>query len=250
MLVDLTQDWLVRAFVVFVRIGVMCMFMPFISIRYNTPRVRLFFAISLTILVVPNIKLPPDVLQAGNLISIIFIEVLYGVFIGLLTRSILEVLNLLGFIIGHSVGMVNAMVNDPISRLQSTLINSFLINLGLVMLLSENYHHLIISAMHNSYLLFPVGQIPDNAQDYSLSYVYILEKGFAVGLQLSAPFIVFSIIFQLSIGLFNRLSPNINIFFVSLPMQIIVGFTVFAIVLPTLMYQFVNFFEFAMKEMF
>lgn len=54
---------------------------------------------------------------------------------------------------------------------------------------------------------------------------------------------MFNLVFQVGMGLLSRLSPQMNVFFIALPLQILFGLSVLAVALPAMMLVFMRFFE-------
>jgi flagellar biosynthetic protein FliR len=70
-----------------------------------------------------------------------------------------------------------------------------------------------------------------------------LGDSFVVGIQLAAPVLVFALVFNTGLGLVNRLVPQMQVFFVGLPIQVMVGLSVLAIALPAIMLWFLRYFR-------
>ena len=100
----------------------------------------------------------------------------------------------------------------------------------------------MFSAVIDSYHNFPFGgELPTgNMADY-LSQM--LNKSFILGFKIGSPFIAFTIIFYSGMGLVSRLMPQLNIFFLSLPMQIYLGLGVLFLTLPIMVLWFVRYYE-------
>ena len=64
--------------------------------------------------------------------------------------------------------------------------------------------------------------------------IQTLSRGFALGLQLAAPVVVFSLIFNVATGLVGRVMPQFQVFFVATPLIVLIGLTVFALSLGTI----------------
>jgi flagellar biosynthetic protein FliR len=56
-----------------------------------------------------------------------------------------------------------------------------------------------------------------------------VSKSFALGLQLAAPVVVFSIVFNIATGLVGRVMPQFQIFFVATPLSLLLGLSIFAL---------------------
>jgi flagellar biosynthetic protein FliR len=83
--------------------------------------------------------------------------------------------------------------------------------------------------MVNSYDLFPLGKAGIPVIDAGTLAVQTVAGSFALGIQLSAPVIVFSLIFNLAAGLVGRIMPQFQIYFVTSPLAVIFGLSIFAL---------------------
>ena len=66
---------------------------------------------------------------------------------------------------------------------------------------------------------------------------------------MSAPFIVFGLVFNLGAGILARLMPQMQVYFVGVPLSIILGFLIFAVVLTTMMGTYLQYFIGVMHQM-
>jgi flagellar biosynthetic protein FliR len=62
-----------------------------------------------------------------------------------------------------------------------------------------------------------------------------IALAFKIGIQLSAPFIVFGLLFNLGLGVLSRLMPQMQVFFIGLPASIIGGFLILLLVIGSMM---------------
>ncbi|MBU6474638.1 MAG: flagellar biosynthetic protein FliR, partial [Alphaproteobacteria bacterium] len=79
--------------------------------------------------------------------------------------------------------------------------------------------HQMLAAVVNSYKLFPAGVFPD-AGSVSDVVTRATSLAFRVGVQITLPFIVVGTLLQLGLGILSRLMPQLQIFFIALPVQI------------------------------
>ena len=61
----------------------------------------------------------------------------------------------------------------------------------------------------------------------------------SLAVKLSAPFIAFAFLFNLGLGILSRLMPQMQVFFIGVPLSIIIGMLVLVAVLGTMMSTFV-----------
>ena len=71
-------------------------------------------------------------------------------------------------------------------------------------------------------------------EDAGLLAIRTVSAAFALGIQLAAPVIVFSLVFNLATGLIGRVMPQFQIFFVAAPLNILLGLSIFALGLGAL----------------
>jgi flagellar biosynthetic protein FliR len=100
-------------------------------------------------------------------------------------------------------------------------------------------HHLAIGAIRASYNLLPPAGLPEAADAAALA-IRAVGQGFSLAVQISAPFIVFGILFNLGLGVLARLMPQFQIFFLAMPATILAGMLVMLAVLAVMMSVFVE----------
>ena len=65
-------------------------------------------------------------------------------------------------------------------------------------------------------------------------------SAFRIGIQISAPFLVFGLLFNLGLGILSRLMPQMQVFFVGMPLSILVGFMILLLVMGAMMTTFLG----------
>lgn len=209
---------------VFARIGAMVMLMPGIGETVVPQRIRLSFAVLMAILLAPLVaqsvtRLPVGL---GALAGAVIHEVLVGLMIGLILKLFVSSLTTAGEIISIQTTLSFAQTANPAGAPSSTAVATFLSMLGLVLIMVTDLHHLFIGAMVKSYDIFPFTRaVPVN--DAAALAVRTVADSFKLGVQLAAPVLVFSIVFNLATGLVGRVMPSFQIFFVTSPLSVILG---------------------------
>ena len=94
---------------------------------------------------------------------------------------------------------------------------------GVTLIFATDLHHLVIAALHDSYTIFAPGEMPI-VGDVAQHITRIISASFRIGIQLSAPFLVFGLLFNLGLGVLSRLMPQMQVFFIGLPLSILLGF--------------------------
>lgn len=197
-----------------------------------------------TLVALPLVQdyLPLQPETAAELAKLLVIETLIGGFIGAVIQMIMAALDIAGMVISRSVGLMNAFVDDPVSSSQSAIMIGFLNIIAVVLIFSTGLHAFMIMAIVDSYSLIMPNQ-PPMTGDILNMVVSALNGAFHIGLRMASPFLVYALVFQVAMGVMARLSPQMNIFFVALPIQMMLGMALLAIALPAMMLVFLNYFD-------
>lgn len=229
---------------IFLRLGTVFMLMPGFSASYVNIQVRLTLALAVSLVSMPFLlpDIPPEPQEFSTMVQYIINEISIGVFLGMVLQILFFALNFAGSIASQAIGFSNAQMFDPTFQTQTMLIETFLSIIAVTLIFITDTHHLMIEAIIDSYNIFPAGHILPWA-DFASHTTELVSKSFALGFKLGAPFIAFTIIFYSGIGLISRLMPQLNIFFLSLPLQIYLGLGVLFITAPIILMAFFRFFD-------
>ena len=222
--------------VVFSRIGTVMIFIPVLGDNRILASGRLFFALAISFILTPVISdmLPAMPEKPVELGLIVGGEILACAFLGLVVRAMYFATQTAGTVISFISGMANSMVYDPVVEQQSAIVGGFMGSVAVLLLFVTNMHHLLIEAMVESYMLFQPGIIP-NLGDMTQMMARQIADTFILGVQLSTPFIVVSLAYYMGLGVLTRLSPQIPIFFVAMPLQIIISTIVLSLAIGGMM---------------
>lgn len=217
------------AALVFSRVGAMVMTMPGIGDQSVPPRIRLSFALLMALLLGPLVQdTVPPIPTLGGLVGAVIHEILIGLMVGSVLRLFMTSLTTAGEIISMQTTLSFAQTTNPSMQGSSTAVSTFLSMLGLTLVMATGLHHLFIGAIVKSYTLFPFARaVPIN--DAVTLAVRTVAQSFSLGVQLAAPVIVFSLVFNLATGLVGRVMPAFQIFFVASPLSVILGLSLLAL---------------------
>ncbi len=225
-----TAQQVFAAGLVFTRLGAIVMLIPGIGETFIPPRIRLAFALALALMLFPLTlagmpALPSTVSGIGGAV---IKEALIGLMIGGVLRLFMNSLATAGEIVSLQTTLSFAQTANPMQAQPSTTLGTFLGLIGIVLIFTTDLHHMLIAAIVRSYDLFPfTRQVP--VTDAAQLAVETLGKSFALGLQLAAPVVVFSLIFNIATGLVGRVMPQFQVFFVATPLMLLLGLSIFGL---------------------
>lgn len=229
---------------VFARVGTMVMMLPGIGEGAVPVRIRLVAALALAALLFPLHRnaFAIDLKSFGPVLTGLGQELLVGAILGLTVRLAISALQVAGNIVAQQMGLGFVTAVDPTQGQQGAIVGNFLTLLGTTLLFATDLHHLLIAALNDSYALFRPGTLPFSG-DVARFTVETFATAFRVGVQLSAPFIVFGLLFNFGLGVLSRLMPQMQVFFVGLPLSIFAGFLVLVLVVGTMMTVYLGYIE-------
>ncbi|TDR89630.1 flagellar biosynthetic protein FliR [Enterovirga rhinocerotis] len=207
----------------FARVGILVMLMPGLGERFVMPRLRLAIALFLTLMMMPILRpLLPAGLAPAAIVGLLIGEIAVGLVLGLATRAVMAALQTAGNVVASQIGLSFAMSVDPAAGGQEAVIGNFLSLLGATLIFATDLHHLAIGAIRESYSLLPPAGIPDSG-DVARLAIGAVARGFALGVKIAAPFVVFALLFNLGLGILSRLMPQLQVFFLALPLSVLIG---------------------------
>lgn len=225
-----TADQVWQGAMIFARIGAVLLMLPGVGESYVPPRIRLSLALVVSLALWPVVAgaLPGLPATLGGMAGWIIREVIVGLAIGALLRSFLTALATAGEVVALQTTLAFAQTANPMQAQPGSTISAFLMLLGTTLIFATNTHHLFIAGLVGSYELIAPAK-PLVTGDFASMAIRTLGDAFMLGVQLSAPVLVFALIFNLASGLVGRVMPAFQVYFAAAPLSIILGLSVFAL---------------------
>lgn len=222
--IDQIGSWLPLYLLVFSRISGMLVSMPVLGYATVSVRIRIILGLLLTLIISP-------LLSGGYHLShptplALMVDVLREVFIGLLigygARLIFEGFSIAGQFIGLQMGMAIMQVFDPSNQNNQPIISSFWMLIIVVFFIVSNSHHFLIRILFFNFKAIGLGM----AAIKPMAGQQLISGGtlmFELALKFGAPVMIFLLVVDLAIAFMARVMPQLNIFFISLPLKIGTG---------------------------
>jgi flagellar biosynthetic protein FliR len=226
---------------IFARVGAAVSLLPGFGEVYVAVRARLAFALLLSLVLMPMLKdlipvLPP---QPAAMAVLVIGEVTIGLFFGVICRLLLMATLSAGMVIALQMGIANALSNDPATAQQGAVTGNFLVATAIVLIFATDLDHMTLRAMVGTYGLFHPGELPQ-IQDMANMIARVMADSFLLSLQMAAPFLVYGIVLVVGMGLIARLMPTLQVFFVVMPLQLLIGFGLWAVTISAAMIWFLE----------
>lgn len=233
-LYDIMQNHAGLFLLVLTRVSGIFLLAPFFG-SINIPvyiRAGTAFAIAMVLFPVIDQQGIPQIPQSvvGYMLAVI-VELIVGWLIGFVAYITFAAIHMAGKLLDMQVGFAVVNVVDPTSGQQIPLLGSFLYNLGIIIFLVTNGHHMVISGLFESFQMIPV---LGATFDLSISDLMVDMTGgiFVTGVKIALPVLFAILLTDVGLGVLARTMPQMNIFVVGIPAKIVIGLFVLSIALP------------------
>lgn len=228
------MDWLNQyawiGALLFARLGAVMMIAPAWGEQTTPPMMRLGLAVLVTATLAPTLvvnapAMPRDIVGA---IPMVITEIIIGLILGLGARLMMSALQVAGATVGLASGLGFAQQIDPIASQPAAIFSGFFSMMGVVLIMSAGLHRVMIEAAADSYTLFPPGALPPIG-DASTFVIDAVSNSFRLGIQIAAPVLIFSLVFNVALGLISRLIPQVQVFMTAMPLSVMLGLAITAL---------------------
>jgi len=242
MLGDILQINIYAFMMVFARIGTALLIMPGFASMQVYARARLSMALAISFLATPALVAQMPAMPNAPMMIFLLLgsEILTGAVLGTIPLILISAVHVAGTIISFVSGMASALTWDPVVQTQSGIVSGFLGTVGLLLIFVTDMHHVFIRAIWDSYVVFQPGVAPDIG-DTTQMITRNIGQMFLIGVQMSTPFIILNFAYNVGLGIMTRLAPQIPIFFVAMPLQLIAGLVFMMITTSGIMLALMNY---------
>lgn len=229
---------------VFLRTGIVMSFLPVFSSKSLPAQFKIGLIVAFSLILTPIVDVGSITLS--DLPFYVIQEVLFGIALGSVARGIFMAVEMAGQIMSNVMGLSIATVFNPEIG-QSTEIARLYSLIAIMIFLATDIHHHFIYVFIRSYELLPPGSI--YGENLLTRVITGGAKLFFLAFKLSAPVLIIMLILNLVFGFLYRTVPQMNIFFITYPVFIFVGFLVMLLSIPFLVNVLVNNFGALRNEM-
>ncbi len=229
--------------IILLRTSIFVSLMPIIGSKQLPMQFRIGIAVVISLLLTPVL----DIQIAEDHIPMLgVLEIFVGLTLGLTVRMLFLAINMAGTFISHMVGMSIATAMNP-EMGQSTQISEAYGIIAMLLFLATNAHHDLIYIFVKSFEILPAGGA--NILPVVPEILAMGSKLFLIAIKIASPIIVCLLISHILAGFLYKAAPQINIFFVTMPLNIFLGFLLIIMCIPVFSYVLSIEFDGIMDEM-
>lgn len=200
------------------------LFSPFLGGETLEPEVKIGLGAMFAVVMFPAVEhsLPNIPMSAIPYVCLMLKELFIGLSLAFVVDMVFQAAQVAGHILDTVSGSSNAQVMVPQIGHQVTLFSSLKMQLAIVLFLTLNGHHLVISALADSFLVIPIDKYPPFSHGMWPFFdliLHVFNELMKVSLSIAAPAFVASFLADLALGMVNRVAPQVQVFFVSMQVK-------------------------------
>ncbi|PTY07823.1 EscT/YscT/HrcT family type III secretion system export apparatus protein [Opitutaceae bacterium EW11] len=223
---------------------------PFFSQQFIQGMARQVVIISFTLIAVPIVAFsatPAEVQAKSGLFFglIVAKEISLGIILGYVSGLVFWIAEGTGFFIDNQRGSSMAEVMDPISDTTTSPLGLLLTKIVAVLFFTGGGFHAFLVLLYESYRLWPVFQyFPSFHPNLPAAALGVVDGVMGYIVLFAAPLVLAMFLAEFGLGLVNRFSPQLNVFFLAMPVKSAIAAVLLLVYLSTLTHllegQFVN----------
>lgn len=228
---DQWLQWLGMYFWPLLRVLALISTAPILSERTVPKRVKLGLGVVITFIIAPNLPANEVTIFSMDGLWLALQQLLIGVALGFTMQFAFAAIRTAGELIGLQMGLSFATFFDPSSNLNMPVLARFMDLLALLLFLTFNGHLWLISMLVDTFHTLPIGGEPVNSN----AFLALARAGgmiFLNGLMLALPVITMLLTLNLSLGLLNRMAPQLSVFSIGFPVTLSVGILLMVTLMP------------------
>jgi flagellar biosynthetic protein FliR len=225
-----------QAVLLVARIGGAVMLLPGIGEAEVPARLRLSLVLALVVMLLPVLApaLPPLPEAVPEMLRLILIETAIGLWLGLLARLLALALAQAGQMMALLIGLASPLQGDAMLGAQATALGRLFGLLAAILVLGTGLYAIPLRALAESYAVLPAGA-PLPAGAVAEAVAGAVADSLALALRLAAPLVLLAMLGNLGLALLARVAPQVQVFLIAAPAQILAGLLLLALLLPSLL---------------
>lgn len=224
--INMFSGYFINFLFILLRASIFVSLMPVLGDRQVPPQFKIGFAVFIAIIMTPVVHFE---IKGNNIPMIILQELMIGIVMALSVRFVFLAVNMGGQFVSHIMGMSIARVFNPEYGSSTQVAEAFGI-IAMLVFLTVDAHHDLIYAFVKSYEILPAGKM--NIMGLVPQVLALGTKFFILAMKVAAPVVVGLLISHILSGFLYKAAPQMNIFFITMPLNIFLGILLIVLSLP------------------
>ncbi|CAI1583425.1 MULTISPECIES: flagellar biosynthetic protein FliR [Serratia] len=225
--------WLSQYFWPLLRILALISTAPVFSEKQISKKVKIGLGGLIVILIAPGLPVSTVPIFSAAGLWLAAQQILIGVALGLTMQFAFAAIRLAGEVIGMQMGLSFATFFDPSGGPNTPVLARLLNLLAMLLFLSFNGHLWLISLLVDSFHTLPIQAEPLNGNGF-LALTQAGSLIFINGMMLALPLICLLLTLNMTLGLLNRMTPQLSVFVIGFPVTMTIGIMTIGMMMPML----------------
>jgi flagellar biosynthetic protein FliR len=247
----LTANQIQAFLLIFARVATMIALLPVFGSQNIPLTIKAGFAFFLSIILYPAViqnGVPVCPATTGFFIIMFIKELFVGIIIGFVASLIFTIVQFAGYLVDVLTGFSFVELVDPFSDTSVSIFGQFNVLIFTILFFSLNGHYFLLLAIQKSFAVIPLLGVHIPEGPMAQFMIKVVGDVFVLGFKFSAPIFVTLLLTQVALAVVARTVPQINVFFVGIPLNIVIAFGVAMIALPGLAAMFKKMIDFMMQD--
>lgn len=219
-------------FLTFCRIGAAFLLFPAFT-DHIPQQSRLLFALAVSLPISLIVGEGIQMGDASQAFSAIITNVTLGIYLGLAPRLFLSSLQMAGQVIGQVSGIYNPFNMNGLAFEGSTIVSTLMVIAGTALIFAADLHITFIEALTSSFSTVGLNGSID-LEMMNRGIIAIISKSFTMAISFAAPFLVLGLVFNLALGVANKMMQALPVYFVFSPVLMFLGIVLITITFATI----------------
>ena len=236
-LLNFPQDQFKVFILILIRVSVVLFFFPLFGSKMLPALVKIGLALILSLVFIPVVQIDPNRFPGTPVDGVILAvsELIMGLILGLTVNLFFAAIQLAGKMVGFQMGFAIVNVLDPQSGMQVSIIDQIGYWVALLTFLGLNGHHMLISALGESFQLVKPGALALESGVFN-SIISMAADIFSIAIKIGAPAFAALLFTSAAFGISAKFAPQMNILIAAFPVKIVVGLIFFGLSLQIITY--------------
>jgi flagellar biosynthetic protein FliR len=218
---------------VMVRVSVILFMIPIFSASEVNAFVRFGLGMAITFVVWHVVPTMTQIDGLGPLTAAVMSQAFIGFIFGFVAFLVFVGIQFAGEVMDLQVGFSIVNVINPLTSQNVSVLGEFQLALGSLLYLISNAHHMLFQGLAGSFNLVPLPYVSMQPQ-LETNLMAFFSQAFFLVFQIAAPVGIALFLTNVGLALMTRVAPQLNVFAVGFPLQIMIGLTMIIISMPLL----------------
>ena len=235
--------WFSAGFIVFARLLGLMRFAPIFNRKEIAGLVKLALAFLLTMMITPLMKPGTPPADVSPLL-LLLLNFAVGAIIGYIAQLLILAIEAGGDMINTQMGLSSAMVMDPTSNSQTSILSRMITLLGICIFIELGGFYWLINALIRSFEIFPIYAVAISLEKIiNLDYLVTTTSNVLyMGLQIASPVLLATLGQDIILGVISKTAPQVNVFQLSFLFKPVFGAAIMIWIMPMLINVISDFF--------